>query len=129
MRGAIMMRAELHAFIGDFQIVTHREDLIPAAVGESGFVPAVERCQPALRLDNVNTRAQVEMIGVTKDNFRTATFEVLGREGLYSSRRPYRHEGRRLKRPVRGRHLTTPRGTVGGVQFVDTIFHFFSTSP
>lgn len=69
------------------------EDLEAAAVGEDRTVPAVELVQSACCPDDVKTWAQVEVIGVSKDNLcHDLLLEFLEVDALHASYGSYGHE-------------------------------------
>ena len=65
---AVDVAAECHPFIGQLAVLGQREDLEAAAVGQDGTVPAVELVQSTGALDDVHTRAQIQVVGVAQDN-------------------------------------------------------------
>ena len=76
MTRAIEMRLELGALLANHPPLGETEDLIAAAVGEDGPVPADERVQAAQRRDPLVPRPQKQMVGVAEDDRGADPFEV-----------------------------------------------------
>ncbi len=66
--GAVDVRLESHPFFYNFTGTTQGIDLIAAAVGENGLVPAVEFVQPPHLLQNFGTRPQVQVVSIAQDD-------------------------------------------------------------
>ena len=69
MLASIDVRAESDALVGDFPIFCERKHLKTAAVGKYRPVPANEFVQAARLVDDVHPRAEVQVVGVAKDDF------------------------------------------------------------
>src|SRR5436190_16817415 len=107
------MRTELSALLVDLAPRREAEQLIPAAVGEDGALPADETVQTAAARDQLVAGAQVQVIGVAEDDLRAGLFEVALAHRLDASLRADRHERRRLHDAVRRAQLAKARGAVG----------------
>ena len=58
--------------------------------------------KPALTFNRLQTRSQVQVIGVGQNHIGLELFQKLMRHGLDSTSGPDRHEDRGLNLPVRG---------------------------
>ena len=103
MLAAIDVGTELAALFSELADSGKREYLEAAAVGEDRAVPAVELMQSACRLDDFESRAQVEMVGVSQDDLGlyllAQFFEMYT---LYAAHSSHRHEDRSLDLSVVG---------------------------
>ena len=68
MPGAVEVRLELGAFLGDHAPLGEAEDLEAAAVGQDRPVPADEAVQAAAPRDQLVAGAEKEVIGVAEDD-------------------------------------------------------------
>ena len=85
------------AFFVEFALVGKRKDLIAATVGQDGSVPAHEGMQTACFLQDVHSRAQIEMIGVAQDDPGVnVVFQFTLMHGFDTAHSAHRHkDGRR----------------------------------
>ena len=115
MLAAVHVRAELHALFLNLPGVAERVHLVAARVGENGPVPAVELVQAAGRLQHLQPRPQVEVVGIAEDNL--GLHIVLQRDlahGLHGAGGAHRHENGRFDGAV-GRLEQAGAGLGGGV--------------
>ena len=73
------MRTKRNALFCHFSKLVQAEHLESAGVGQDGTRPRHEAVQPAHAADGFDSGAQVEMVGIAKNNGRAEFFEdVLG---------------------------------------------------
>ena len=82
MAGAVEVRAEADAFVGEFAQAGEGEDLESAGVGEQGAGPGDEAMESAEGADAFMAGAEIEVIGVAEDDLRAEVFEGLLRDGF-----------------------------------------------
>jgi hypothetical protein len=97
---AIQVRPEADAFIGDFAEGAEGEDLESAGVGEHCARPANEAVQAAEAADEFVAGAQVEVIGIAENDFRTEGFESVLGDGFDGAGSADGHEDRSLDSAV-----------------------------
>ena len=91
-----------NSFFANFPAMTQGVDLVTTAVGEDGLVPAVETVKPAGLFQNVDSRPEIQMIGITEDDLGPDhAFQFVLVYGLDRSGGTYRHEDRCLDSAVR----------------------------
>ena len=79
------MRAEDHRL---FRQLCHRpqtERLKTAAVRQDRPLPTHELVKPCRRLDDLYTRPEIEVIGVSKNDVRSQLSKLLGRHPLHTA--------------------------------------------
>ena len=113
-RRAVDVRAEERALVADAAGGGEAHDLEAAGVGQNGALPAREAVQPAEGCDPLGSRAEHEVVGVGEDHLRARGRKVAGEDALDRPRRPDRHEGRGLDRPVLECQLPAPGRAVFG---------------
>ena len=113
MLGAVQMRPETYAFIGDFAQFGKAEDLITAGVRKDCAVPRHELVQAAEFADQFVARPQIQMIGIAQNDLRAEIFQRFIAQTLHCALRTARHEERSVNRSVRRRHASAAR--TGGV--------------
>jgi hypothetical protein len=69
--------------------------------------------QTTVQINNVSTRAQHQVKGVTETDVRAETFQLFGRHGLHGPVCPHRHEGGCLDDPMSKSEPTETSRTVG----------------
>ena len=112
------MAAEPRALVGELAVVTEREHLKTAAVGENRLVPAVELVEAAGFLDDIGAGTQVEMVCVAKDNLSLDIVTQFMRvDTLDRAKGAYRHKYRSLDLTVVGRDHTGTRIAAGRYSF------------
>ena len=101
MLAAVDVGAELAALFREFANAREGKHLEAAAVGEHGAVETVELMQAAGFLNDVQPRAEVEVIGVAEDNLRLdVVFEFAQVHAFHAAERPHGHEYRRFNLAV-----------------------------
>ena len=95
------MRAERHAFLGDFAQVAKAEDLESAAVRQDCAIPMHELVQAAGLLDEVHARPQEKMVRIGKNDAGAKALQFVRRNALDRRLRADRHENRCRETPVR----------------------------
>ena len=80
---------------------TERHHLETATVSEGRCQPVHETTQPT-GIDDICTRLQVEVIGVSEYGLSAERCDALGKHGLDGRLGAHGHEGRRPDQPVRG---------------------------
>ena len=75
-------------------------NLVPAAVGQDGPLPAFEAVQAAEAAQHVQPRPQPEVEGVAEDDLRAHRLERGGQHALHRAVSAHRHEHRRLDETV-----------------------------
>ncbi len=106
---SVDVRVKQHAFLFHLACASQRKHLKTAAIGQNGAIPAVEFVQTASLFENLQPRAQIEVIGVAQNNLRldvVAQFALVHR--FHRSTSPHRHKNRRLYRAVVGGDFTRP---------------------
>src|SRR5690606_21385056 len=104
------------ALLRDLPLVRQREDLEAARVGEDRPVPAREAVQAAVRLDDLQPRAQEQVEGVAEDHLRAERAQLAREHPLDGAVGADRHERRGFDRAARERHPPAARGAVGAQQ-------------
>jgi hypothetical protein len=86
-------------------------DLVSAAIGEYGALPAVKFMQPAGPGEDIEAGAEVQMVRVAQDDLRFDVILYLAHVYRFNcSGSTYRHKGRRFYQTVRGGY-GSPSGT------------------
>ena len=94
---------ELAALFAQLADTRQREHLEAAGVGEDGAVPRVELVQSSSLVKNVETRTQIQVIGVSKDDLCLYLFAQFREvHALHRAACPYGHEDRCLDLSVIG---------------------------
>lgn len=89
------------AFFPDFPTVLQGVHLKTAAICEHGTVPTHEFVQAAGFIQNVRSRPQVQVVGVSQHNAGVRVlFQMMRKYALDRSHRSHRHEERSLNRTV-----------------------------
>ena len=97
------MAAELTAFFTQFADASQREDLKTARVGQNRTVPGIKLMQASRLTQDIQSRTQVEVIGVAQDDLRLHLLAEFGEVNtLHAAHRTHRHEYRCLYLPVIG---------------------------
>ena len=106
---AVDVRTEVRPLFGELATVRQREDLEAAAIGENGTLPPVELVQPAGLVQDIEARAQVQVIGVAQDYLGLDVVAQLAlMHSLDRRHRAHGHEDRRQYRTVVGRDYAGP---------------------
>ena len=116
MFGAVEMRSEAHAFIGNFAKFGKAEDLIATGIGQDGAGLGHELMQAAEAANQLMARTQIKMIGVGEDDFRAKFFERFLRKRLYGSLRANRQKKRCLHHAMRRGQAAAARAGWFGLQ-------------
>jgi len=95
------MRAERDTLFADFAQITQTEDLKAAGVGQNRAWPRHEAMQSAQLPDLLDSRPQVEVIGVSQENFNAEFFENVLRDAFDRGQGSHRHEDRGFDFAVR----------------------------
>ena len=117
MFGAVQMRPEAHAFVGDFAKFGKAEDLVAAGISQDGAGPGHKWMQAAEAANQFMARTQIQMIGVRKDDFGAELLERFLRERFDSGLRADGQKERSLDRAVRRSETAAARA--GRVRFQD----------
>src|SRR5271165_6895011 len=118
MQRAIEMGAELYSVFGHLTQVAEAEDLKPPRVGEQWARPAHELMQPAELADELVAGAQIQVIGISKNDLRAQLFQEMLGNGLDCSLGANRHEDGGLHRGVREDHAGAA-GVPGGCLYLE----------
>ncbi len=124
MEGSVDVRSETCAFFRELAVVSEREYLKPAAVGEDRTVPSVEAVQAAGGLNHVESRTEVKMICVAQYDLGLHLLTHFGHvDRLYGAHSAYGHEYRGLYHSVVGgdESRSGRRGRIGCLKLE---FHF-----
>ena len=99
--GAVDVILEFHAVLGDFAQLHERENLIPAAVGENRPIPTHEIVQAAKMLDDVESRPNEQVVGVSQNNLRIQLAEFARTDALHAALCSHRHKRGRIDHAMR----------------------------
>ena len=102
MRRAVQMRLKLDALLAQLAERVQAEDLKPSAVSQYRALPGHEPVQAAELIYGRMSGPQIQVIGVGEDDRRPGFFEHLLRQRLDCALSADGHEGRSIKRAVRG---------------------------
>ena len=103
MLGAIDMRLKHSTFFGNLPTIGKRKNLITTAIGKDWAIPSIELMQTSNFLQGVDTRPQIEVISISKDNVGIdVVLQLALMHSLYCSCGSNRHKDRRLNGSVRG---------------------------
>lgn len=101
MFAAVDVGLKSDAFFPDFPTVLQGVHLKTAAICEHGTVPTHEFVQAAGFIQNVRSRPQVQVVGVSQHNAGVRVlFQMMRKYALDRSHRSHRHEERSLNRTV-----------------------------
>ena len=101
MFAAVDVGLKSDAFFPDFPTVLKGVHLKTAAICEHGTVPTHEFVQAAGFIQNVRSRPQVQVVGVSQHNAGVRVlFQMMRKYALDRSHRSHRHEERSLNRTV-----------------------------
>ena len=78
------------------------EDLVASAVSQNGAIPSHEPVQTAHAPDQLRTGPVIEVVGIAQQDLAVHILHLCRRHTFNRGLRAYRHEDRRLDRPVRG---------------------------
>ena len=106
---AVDVRPVVHALVLHPHELGEAHQLVAAAVGEDGTVPAHERVQSAERRYGVDPGTLREVIRVGEHDVRADLVELSGCQALHRAERSDRHERRRLDGAVRRHQASEPR--------------------
>jgi len=93
-RTPVEVRAELNAVVSDFAERAEGEDLKASGVREDGARPTDEAMQAAHAADGFVAGAEIEMVGVAKNDFDAEGFERVLGDGFDGALRADGHEDR-----------------------------------
>ena len=110
---AIEVRTELHAVRFNFADFGEAEDLETTAVGENGQLPVHELVQAAGGGDDVETGADVKVIGVAKNDLGAAFQQFTRVHGLDTGLGAHGHINRGIHDPVGGGQAAEPSLRLG----------------
>ena len=96
MFGAVDVRAEGDAVVGDFAKIGEAEDLVAAGVGDDGMRPGHEFMEAAQFANQSGAGAKIQMVGVGEDDLRAEGFEGFLREAFNRAERTNGHERGRV---------------------------------
>src|SRR5690349_24319971 len=82
-RAAVEMRSEFDAVLIYLATLGQAEDLVAAAVGEDRLLPADELVEAATASDELVSRPEHQVIGVSENDAGADVFKVLRSQGLY----------------------------------------------
>ena len=98
---SVDMRAEFASLFPKFAYAGEREHLKTARVGEYGLIPSIELVQSASLAQGVESRPQIQVVGVAKDYLGLDLVAQLGEVyALDRTARAHGHEDRSLSLPV-----------------------------
>lgn len=103
------MILEFDTLLGDLAQFHERKNLEAAAIRENGSIPTHKMVQTTKMFDDLESRPNEQMVGVSEDNLRVQVAEFPWTHGLHRALRADRHERRRLDHAVPGCELTAPR--------------------
>ncbi len=89
---SIDVRPKHGRLVGDLSQVGEAVDLEPATVGENRAIPLHELMEPAEFGDEVVSRPQCQVIGISKDDLHADSFELGSRDSFYGRLRTDSHE-------------------------------------
>src|SRR5277367_3996149 len=108
MLGAVEVRTERDAFVGDFAQFAEAEYLKAARVGEDRSGPGHKFMQAAEFADEFVAGPQIQMISVGEQDLDAEVFEVLLGKAFDSGRGADWHERRSVDGTVRSAQATEP---------------------
>jgi hypothetical protein len=123
------MTAKRHAICVDRVEVGEAHHLETTTVGEERRIERHEAVQTTGFRNEIDARAQVEMIGVGQRDPRTECFEIFAAERLHRATRTDRHEGRCRDIPMAGVQDAPPRTPIPRHQLVPDPRHGVPPSP
>ena len=103
------MRSEGDAVFAHLRLGGEAEDLETTTVGQQGVWPPHERADAPCLLDEIDTRAEHEMVGIGEDEAIPERFDLGWVERLDGRLSADRHEGRGFDHGIRGDHAPAPR--------------------
>ncbi len=109
-----MVRAELHAVLGELAQIAEAEDLEAAGVGEDGLVPRHELLHPSELADGFDAGAEIKMVGVVEQNLDVELVEHILRHALDRGDGADGHEDRSPNLAVRGDEAAGARRAASG---------------
>ena len=98
---AVDVILEFHSLFGDFAQLHERENLIPAAVCENRPIPTHEIVQSAKMLDDVESRPNEQVVGVSQNNLRIQLAEFARTDAFHAALCSHRHKRRRIDHAMR----------------------------
>ena len=111
---AVDMALKGDALFINFSGAGQAKHLITTAIGKYGPLPAVEPVQATGGLQHLQTRPQVQVIGVAQNNLCLhICHQLLLRHGFYRAHGTHRHKNGRQNLAVVGGNFTRPRLAVG----------------
>src|SRR5579862_1797307 len=105
----VEMRTKRYAFFRDFAQIGQAENLKPARIGKNRPIPTHEPVQTAHLSDGLDSGPQIKVVGIAEQNLDTQLFEHILRNALDRTKRPDRHEYRRLDFSMRSDELASAR--------------------
>jgi len=90
----------MNTFVGDGPELRQREDLEAAAVGQDRLIPVHELMETAGSADDLAAWAEVQVVGVAKQDLRARLSDLLRGEPLDRGLGAHWHEDRRADLPV-----------------------------
>jgi len=92
---------EFDALLGDFAQLREREDLVPAAVRKNWAIPTHEIVQAAKMFDNVESRPNEQVVGVSENNLRIQLAEFARTNALHAALCSHWHKCGRIDHAMR----------------------------
>ena len=89
---AVDVILERDAVLGDFAQLRERKNLEPAAIGENRAIPTHEVVQAAKMFDDVESRPNEQVVGVSQNNLRIQFAEFARTNRFYRTLCADRHE-------------------------------------
>src|SRR4030067_3491000 len=86
---AVYVGAEDGPIIGDLSQPGQAEDLVAAAIGDDGAVPAHEAVEAPHLSDDLHPRTQHEVVGIAQEDVGPQLSQPIGGEGLYRALAPH----------------------------------------
>ena len=123
---AVQVRTEFDAMGLDFANGGQAEDLEPAAVGQDGRRPIDKAVEAAGGADDVQARADVEVVGVAENDLAAHLAQLARVNRLDAALGAHRHEYRRINHTVRCRQ--PPQARPGRSVCLEQVKHAVSLS-
>ena len=96
MPAPIDMRLKMNPIGIEFAHLRKAKDLKPARIGQISPIPRGKLVQASCLAEQIDPRAQIEMVGICQDNRRIERFDLFDAQRLYRTIRPNGHKYGRL---------------------------------
>ena len=124
------MATELTTLVAEFADACERKDLETTRIGEDGAIPRVELMEAARLAEDIETWAQIEVIGVAQNDLGLDLLTEFGEmHTFHTAHRTYWHEdGGENLAVVGGNHTSTGIGGIVAMFYFEShslfTFHF-----